>query len=1308
MAAMVIFFIHCSFFIGSASAQLRVEYFFDEDPGLGKAAWMNANTDAEGNFSFQPSTDGLSPGNHLFGFRAYLADDGNGNRNYGPTITQQVFVPESEDWAAISRVEYFWDEDPGRGKATAIAIAPGSSVNLDAIEISTESLTPGTHLLGLRAFGSMGWGPTLTQQVYVAATTPEATAVSRLEYFWDEDPGFGNGTPLNIAPDQEVSVDNMEVSTEGLSTGDHQLYVRAYGYTGWGPTIQFVVRVQPDESEFVVNGAEYFWDEDPGFGKGTPIAIADGQEVSTVGLGLSVDGLSVGEHQLFVRYRSPQGWSPTLATDVVTVSETDLKVCTAEYFWNEDPGFGHGTPIALTPSDTVNLSNFNIPSSSVHGDATLFIRYRGPFGWSPTIAHAIMVDAEGSYTLNANAETSLETRNYQSLADAVSDFADRGVGNNITLDLSTTDTDYQLDATSDEMLAQLTAITESIGRISTPREGKSIGFKAAEGSGNTLTVTTTAEGLPTVVELFARTSLTNVTLTINGTPYDFTASSSRSEETCTLTETSSVALSAISDAVTASWQAVPHEDTVLSGFPSEGIGDLPAMSIINSSTQLDSIAFVVTLGDEDGQPLSTYTYYIYIHPRLSDQILVGQSPATGSSLDPGEVILAWNAVGDAIGGYQLTVSSRPSDDVEAEPSIESIDTDATSYTMTATTGYTYTWSVKAIGYCDEAISSPLTFSGRLLPDLVVESIASPEAAEAGNTITVTAAIRNLGPGATIEGSWKDRLYYTIDNSDFSQAVLADEQCQEGNLAADGSYEVTFSMRVPAVAGGAMHFFVVTDATAAVMESSADNNYTMSAAPATLTPFYINTTDLAALRKFYSDFGGSEWNGMKWNAASEIVTEDNWSGVTFDANGRVTAIDLHNRTLMGTLSAASALCLPSLTTLDLSHNALTGDVSPFVASPELTSLNLSYNRIREVSSPLPSTIRTLDISRQVLSDVVEFDLSTMIDDDFLSQLPTIVRYNHENQGYDSDIRLNCRNSDGDFILTRSDGTTSVSSPSSLVYKGASGENLTVYSQSGPATGTAFQMKFSFPQGDATFNGVTDILDLQATINYMFNRWNGRLFNYAAVNLFPDDIINIQDAIRLVDVLINEPWHDSPENILYSPSRQVRSDSPARLYLDGDLLKLHTTVPIAALDIVMSGCNNISDTGGMTTAGMTYNTRLTDSSMRLIAYSFGGGTLPVGETELGRVDGECPRILHSKLSDTEANEVAIDVSDVATGVSTSSQPVTFRLFSAAGVLVTSGDMSDLTTTLDNQPPGIYILRMSYKDGRERQSKIRIESR
>ncbi len=229
----------------SAQQQLLVEYWIDNDPGMGLAQTVSATIGSDGNISFDAVADGLAPGSHLLGFRAYSVNE-TGN-NYGPTLTQNFIVPNTGEEALISRVEYFWDDDPGYGEGTSIAISPDEEITLQNVSVSAENLTPGVHLLGLRAYGNGGWGPTLRQQVMVIGAENDAI-ITYLEYFWNDDPGFGQATGIALTPATELRMDDIEIPADKDPTTD-LLFVRAYGGEGWGPTITCTVEELIDIAE---------------------------------------------------------------------------------------------------------------------------------------------------------------------------------------------------------------------------------------------------------------------------------------------------------------------------------------------------------------------------------------------------------------------------------------------------------------------------------------------------------------------------------------------------------------------------------------------------------------------------------------------------------------------------------------------------------------------------------------------------------------------------------------------------------------------------------------------------------------------------------------------------------------------------------------------------------------------------------------------------------------------------------------------------------------------------------------------------
>jgi len=59
-----------------------------------------------------------------------------------------------------------------------------------------------------------------------------ATEIVQIEYFFDEDPGFGNATPVTVTPGQQITV-TTNANLSNLSTGLHRLYVRA---KDWHPS----------------------------------------------------------------------------------------------------------------------------------------------------------------------------------------------------------------------------------------------------------------------------------------------------------------------------------------------------------------------------------------------------------------------------------------------------------------------------------------------------------------------------------------------------------------------------------------------------------------------------------------------------------------------------------------------------------------------------------------------------------------------------------------------------------------------------------------------------------------------------------------------------------------------------------------------------------------------------------------------------------------------------------------------------------------------------------------------------------------
>ena len=129
----------------------------------------------------------------------------------------------------ITTAEYFFDSDPGPGNGTAITITtPGDIVNFTAAA-STASLSNGFHFIGIRVKDANGkWGLFEKRGFYITSSTADAANITAAEYFFDTDPGPGNGTSTSVGASGAV-VNFTAVIPTSLLAGFHFLAIRSRG-----------------------------------------------------------------------------------------------------------------------------------------------------------------------------------------------------------------------------------------------------------------------------------------------------------------------------------------------------------------------------------------------------------------------------------------------------------------------------------------------------------------------------------------------------------------------------------------------------------------------------------------------------------------------------------------------------------------------------------------------------------------------------------------------------------------------------------------------------------------------------------------------------------------------------------------------------------------------------------------------------------------------------------------------------------------------------------------------------------------------
>ncbi len=295
----------------------RVEYYIDTDPGYGNATALPVvrGTNLSNlpiNIDMTPLTKGL----HLVGVRS---QDTTGAWSLD---NKWVFVnPYSGSGAAplpnITGVEYYIDADPGYGNGIPLSIVPGNDLSNLALNINLAPLSAGVHVVGLRSLDANGAWSLDNKWIFLkpyhggkAAVLPKIT---RVEYFVDTDPGYGNATALSIVPATSLSNLAININMAPLSQGVHIIGVRSQDSLGawsldnhWVFLNKYTASVpQPN-----ITNVEYYVDADPGYGQATPVTIVPGQDLSAISFPVTLTGLSTGGHIIGIRSKDANGaWS---------------------------------------------------------------------------------------------------------------------------------------------------------------------------------------------------------------------------------------------------------------------------------------------------------------------------------------------------------------------------------------------------------------------------------------------------------------------------------------------------------------------------------------------------------------------------------------------------------------------------------------------------------------------------------------------------------------------------------------------------------------------------------------------------------------------------------------------------------------------------------------------------------------------------------------------------------------------------------------------------------------------------------------
>ena len=312
----------------------------------------------------------------------------------------------STGFAQITRGEFFWDNDPGLGNATALAAEDGSFDNQLEIMVhqSIPALAEGLHVLHVRIKdNNNNWSPVFKTLVRVdKAFDGIMSHISMAEYFIDTDPGEGNGTSM-VAFDGDYN-DALETALlpmiNTVSAGMHVLGVRVKdSNNNWSPAFKTTFKA---DGYFVnwkaprIQAAEYFFDTDPGPGNAMAMMAFDGDfndALEAVSVNFE-SNLSTGLHRIGFRMKNADNsWGKTFLTNfyaepcppLTIPAIADTSICAGQslvltapdgfqsYQWNTGES---GRTIQINQQGTymVNVTDVN----GCKGSATVNVAPNGP------------------------------------------------------------------------------------------------------------------------------------------------------------------------------------------------------------------------------------------------------------------------------------------------------------------------------------------------------------------------------------------------------------------------------------------------------------------------------------------------------------------------------------------------------------------------------------------------------------------------------------------------------------------------------------------------------------------------------------------------------------------------------------------------------------------------------------------------------------------------------------------------------------------------------------------------------------------
>jgi hypothetical protein len=356
----------------------RVEWYVDTDPGYGNATPISISAGPNlSNLNFSVNIVPLSEGVHIVGVRSR---DANGAWSHDNKwlFVKPYSINNNTPVPNINRVEWFVDNDPGYGNGTPVTISPGADLNSLGFTVNFGPLSEGVHIVGVRSRDANGSWSHDNKWLFVKPYSTNANTpvpnINRVDWYVDNDPGYGNATSISISPGADLPGLGFQVNIPPLNEGVHIAGVRSRDANGsWSHDNKWLF-VKPYSFNSTqtpnITKVEWYLDTDPGYGNGTQVAITPGTNLSGLSFTQNLNGLAPGAHIIGVRSQDAKGaWSHDNKWLLIKPfsSQPARLISQVEYYLDTDPGYGNGVPVALTAANNIsgkeiiaNISGLNI------------------------------------------------------------------------------------------------------------------------------------------------------------------------------------------------------------------------------------------------------------------------------------------------------------------------------------------------------------------------------------------------------------------------------------------------------------------------------------------------------------------------------------------------------------------------------------------------------------------------------------------------------------------------------------------------------------------------------------------------------------------------------------------------------------------------------------------------------------------------------------------------------------------------------------------------------------------------------------